>query len=58
MRLSIKPLRRALVLVLILTFIIPPAPAHAWKSNTHVYLAEIARLDALDGSITLPPAQP
>lgn len=58
MRLSLHTLRRALVLVLILTLLVPPAPVHGWKSNAHVYLAEIARLDALDGSITLPRYDP
>ena len=28
-------------------------PAEAWKPKTHVYLAEIARRDALDGKVTL-----
>jgi hypothetical protein len=36
----------------------PPAPVSAWKSNAHVFLAEIARLDALDGTITLPRYDP
>ncbi len=50
--------RRALVLIMILAWIVPPAPAQGWKSNAHVYLAEIARLDALDGTITLPRYDP
>ena len=50
--------RRALVVTVVLSLIIPPAPAHGWKSNAHVYLAEIARLDALDGTITLPRYDP
>lgn len=49
---------RAVILVIILSFIIQPAPAFAWKSNAHVFLAEIARLDALDGTITLPRYDP
>ena len=48
----------AVIIVLLFSFIIPPTTVQAWKSNTHVYLAEIARLDALDGYITLPRYDP
>ena len=35
--------RQALVVTVVLSLIIPPASAQGWKSNAHVYLAEIAR---------------
>jgi hypothetical protein len=54
----LRVLSRAVILVLVISLIIPPSTAQAWKSNAHVFLAELARLDALDGTITLPRYDP
>ena len=36
---------------LLIAFLISPPPAFAWKPVSHVHLAEVARLDALDGRV-------
>lgn len=42
------------LLVALLGNLLLPRPAHAWKPTTHVFLAEIALLDALDnGKVTI-----
>ena len=38
----------AFTLVALLLGLVPPQPAYAWKPKTHAFLADLARLDAID----------